>query len=101
MGSTLEEHDAGCTRHRVGVGQRDIDLPHADPLGIARCATGERHARLGRADDLDVLPREPDAAAERLAHCLLAAETRRVALRRIAPGLAVVLLGLGEAAVPE
>src|SRR4029079_1855481 len=72
-----------------------------DPLGVARGATRERDARLGRPDDLDVLPREPDAAAERLGDCLLAAEARRVALGRVAPGLAVVLLRPREAAVSE
>ena len=87
--SALEPHDAGGARHRVRVGQRDVDLAHADPLGEPRGAARQRHARLRRPDDLDVLPGEPDAAAERLADRLLAAEPGRIALGRVAPRLAV------------
>src|SRR5579862_122378 len=85
------------------VRHRQVDRLRADVLGPGGDAAREPHARLGPADDLDVLPRERarDAEAERLAHRLLAGEAPGVALRRIRTRVAVLLLGLGEAAVAK
>ena len=61
----------------------------------------EPDARLRPPDDLDLLPREADADAERLADRLLAGEAAGVALGRIRARVAVGLLRLGEAALAE
>src|SRR5687768_15979168 len=78
-----------------------VDRARANALGPGARSTRQLHARLGPADDLDLLPGEAHADAERLAHRLLAREPAGVALRRIRPRVAVRPLGLGEAALPE
>jgi hypothetical protein len=59
------------------------------------------HAGLRAAADLDLLPREVDAGAERLSDRLLRREATRVVLRRVRLRVAVRPLGLGEAALLE
>src|SRR5690242_15372442 len=58
-------------------------------------------ARLRAPADLDLLPGEVDAGAERLADRLLRGEPARVVLRRVGLAVAVGLLGGREAAVAE
>ena len=60
---------------------REIDRARLHLLGPRRRPAREADARLRPAGDLDLLPREADAAAERLADRLLAGEPPRVALR--------------------
>src|SRR4051812_26640561 len=85
------------------MSQREIDGPGAYSLGPLGHSSGEPHVRLGPAGDLDVLPSEGagDSKAEGLADRFLAREASRVVLRRIGPRLAVVALGLGEAALAK
>src|SRR5687768_1649304 len=85
----------------AGVRHGEVDAARADPLSPRGGAAGEAYLGLGTAGDLDLLPGEAHAAAERLAHRLLAGEARRVALGGVGPRVAVGLLGLGEAAGAE
>src|SRR5205814_3223436 len=83
------------------VRHRELDRTCVDLLRPRRRATGEMNAGLGAAADLDLLPREVDAAAERLPDRLLAGETAGIVLRRIRLRVAVGAFGLGEAALAE
>src|SRR5262245_50678367 len=85
------------------VRHRQLDLPHAEPLGARRQPSGQPYGRLRPARDLDLAPGEVhgDAEAERLADGLLAGKPRRVVLRRVRTRVAVGPLGLREAAGSE
>ena len=83
------------------MGHGQVDLPRADSFGERRRAAGQPDARLGPAGDLDLPPREMNAAAERLAYRLLPGEASRVVLRRIRPGVAVRALRFGEHALTK
>src|SRR3954463_9006944 len=80
---------------------RELDLPRADTLGPFESSACERHPRLRPAHDLDLAPGEADSRAERLADRLLAGEASGVVLCGVRAPVAVGLLGLREAAVPE
>ena len=75
-------HDGDRGRDLARVRHREVDRARADALGERRRPPRQPHARLRSADDLDLLPRESHAAAERLPDRLLAGEPSRVALRR-------------------
>src|SRR5262245_4303402 len=83
------------------MGHREVDRPRLDLLRPRGSAAGEPDARLRSPGDLDLLPREADATAERLADRLLAGEPRGVALRRVRPRVAVLPFRQGEAALAE
>src|SRR5262249_303614 len=72
-----------------------------DLLGERGRPARQPDPRLRPTDDLDLLPREADAAAERLADCLLAGEARGVALSGMRTRVAVRALGVGEAALAK
>src|SRR5438876_918228 len=80
---------------------RELDRARVHLLRPRGGATGEVDARLRPSADLDLLPREVDAAAERFADRLLAGESSRVVLRGIRLPVAVFALGRGEAALAE
>src|ERR671910_2061215 len=80
---------------------REVDVAGSDTFGVGRGSSREAHAWLRAPDDLDLLPREPHAAAERLADRFLAGKTAGVALRRPGARVAVLALGVGEAALSE
>src|SRR5688500_2001777 len=76
---------------------RQVDRTRLDTFGERRGPSREPNARLRSADDLDLLPREAHAAAERLPDGLLPGEPARVALRRTGARIAVLPLRVGEA----
>src|SRR5688572_21783633 len=80
---------------------REVDVAGSDTFGVGCGSSREAHAWLRAPDDLDLLPREPHAAAERLADRFLAGKPTGVALRRPGARVAVLALGVGEAALPE
>src|SRR5579872_273174 len=80
---------------------RELDPSGADALRPARGAAAQVHAGLGPAADLDLLPGEMHARAERFADRLLGGEAPRVVLRRVRLRVAVDALRLGEAALLE
>ena len=82
-------------RHRE-VGDRQAAL-----LGERERAARERDRRLRAPDDLDLAPREVDAAAERLADRLLAREAAPRSSARVRLDVAVGALGLGVDALAE
>src|SRR5581483_1346617 len=98
---------AASYRERHGCGElprvrhRELDLRHAETLRPRGRPAGQVHARLRAAADLDLLPREVHAGAERLPDRLLRGEAARVVLRRVRLRVAVRTLALGEAALLE
>src|SRR5262245_14505079 len=80
---------------------REVDRSGPHLVGPRFSPAREPHARLRPPDDLDLPPREPNPAAERLADGLLAREARRVVLGRPPAAFAVLALRLGEAARAE
>jgi hypothetical protein len=90
-----DDRDRGCELARVR--HRELDLPGADlrcPLGSA---TGEEDTGLRPSAHLDLLPREVDPGAERLADRFLGGEAACVVLRWIRLRVAVGPLCLREA----
>src|SRR5687767_11442988 len=83
------------------MGHRELDSPGPHLLGEACRAPAQLHARFWPADDLDLLPGEVHAAAERLPDRLLRGEAARVVLRRVRLRVAVRLLRSGEAALAK
>src|SRR5690349_12749772 len=80
---------------------RQLDPPRPDALCPGRRAAREVDAGLRAPPDLDLLPGEVDAGAERLPDSLLRGEPAGVVLRRVRLGVAVGALRLGEAACLE
>ena len=99
--SVIRHDDRDRRRQLARVRHRQLDPARADPLRRRRRPPRQPHARLRPPGDLDLLPREVDADADRLADRLLAGEPRRVVLRRVRLRVAVRALGLGEAALAE
>src|SRR5436190_3317217 len=83
------------------MGHRELDPAGADPFCPRLRLPGKRDARLRTAGDLDLAPGEAHAGAERLADGLLAGEARRIVLGRVGPAVAVLALGVCEAALAE
>ncbi len=97
--AVLDGADRG--RQLLRVRHRQVDAAGLDPLRPCLRRAREAHLRLRPAHDLDLLPGEPDTAAERLADRLLAGEAGRVVLGGMGARVAVGDLGLGEDALAE
>ncbi len=80
---------------------RELDPSRTDPGGPGSGPAAQVHTGLRPAPDLDLLPREVHAGAERLPDRLLRGEPAGVVLRRVGLRVAVGALGLGEAALLE
>src|SRR4051794_37032937 len=83
------------------MSHRELDSARTELLRPRGGPAVEVDAGLRTAPDLDFLPGEMDAGAERLANRLLRREAPRVVLRGIAPRVAVLALGGGEAPLGE
>src|SRR6476646_3284392 len=94
-------YDRDCGSHPLRVGHRKVDIPRAETLGQLGHLSGQGHAGLGAARDLDVAPHELHATSDRLSHRLLAREAGVEVLSRVRPREAVAPLLLREHAVGE
>src|SRR4051794_38971331 len=80
---------------------RQLDPARVDTLRPREGLSAQVHAGLRATANLDLLPGEVHARAERLAYGLLRREAARVVLRRVRLRVAVRALRLREAALPK
>ena len=78
--SGARAHDGDRGSDLARVRHREVDRPGLHALGERRCSPRQPNTGLRPPDDLDLLPREPHAAAERLPDGFLAGEPPRIAL---------------------
>src|SRR6185437_10102028 len=97
-GASFVDHDSDGRRQLARMRHRKLDSPRADALRPGRGPALEKHTRLRTTPDLDLLPGEVDARTERLPDRLLCGEPAGVMLRRVRLRVAVLALGVGEAA---